>query len=85
MANSLYLVQMDIPAALEADFNRIYNDQHIPAILAVPGVVSCKRYRLERSDVAGVPRYLAAYEVVRLTSPAARPGLRHRTRATGRR
>lgn len=63
MANSLYLVQMDIPAALEADFNRIYNDQHIPAILAVPGVVSCKRYRLERSDVAGVPRYLAAYEV----------------------
>ncbi len=63
MANSLYLVQMDIPVELEADFNRIYNDQHIPAILAVPGVVSCKRYRLERSDVAGVPRYLAAYEV----------------------
>jgi hypothetical protein len=66
MANSLYLVQMDIPAELEDDFNRIYNDQHIPAILSVPGVVSCKRYRLHKSDVEGVPRYLAVYEV---TSP----------------
>ena len=63
MGNSLYLVQMDIPVELEEDFNRIYNDQHIPAILTVPGVVSCKRYKLQRSDTEGVPRYLAVYEV----------------------
>lgn len=62
MAEYMYLVQMEVPAELEADFNRIYDAQHVPEILKVPGVLEVKRYVLERS-VPDVPRYVAAYRV----------------------
>jgi hypothetical protein len=58
----IYVVQMDIPQHLEADFNRIYDEEHVPTILKVPGVRSCVRYRLEQSTVERMPRYLAIYE-----------------------
>ena len=63
MANYIYLVQMDIPAAMEAEFNRVYDTQHVPNILKAPGVHSCTRYRLVSADVDGVARYAALYEV----------------------
>lgn len=63
MADYIYLVQMDIPEEHEADFNRIYDTQHIPNILQAPGVRSCIRYRLESADVPGVARYAAVYEI----------------------
>jgi len=59
----VYVVQMDVPAALEAEFNRIYDEDHVPTILTVPGVRSCARYRLDHSTVSDMPRYLAIYEV----------------------
>jgi hypothetical protein len=59
----IYVVQMDVPQALESEFNRIYDDEHVPTILEVPGVKSCRRYRLSRSTQANMPRYLAVYEV----------------------
>jgi Domain of unknown function (DUF4286) len=59
----IYAVQMDVPAELEAEFNRIYDEDHVPTILKVPGVRSCRRYRLEHSTRPGMPRYLAVYEV----------------------
>ena len=43
----IYLVQMDIPAEHEADFNRVYDTEHVPEILKVPGVRGCTRYVLE--------------------------------------
>ena len=63
MADYLYLVQMDIPDDKEADFNRIYDTQHVPNILNAPGVHACTRYKLESADVDGVPRYVALYEI----------------------
>ena len=63
MAGYIYLVQMDIPPELEEDFNRIYDTQHVPNILTVPGVRSCARYRVESGDVEGVARYAAVYEI----------------------
>ena len=63
MAEYVYLVQMDIPSELEEDFNRIYDTQHVPNILKAPGVHRCTRYRLESSDVEGVARYAALYEI----------------------
>ena len=63
MADYIYLVQMDITAELEDDFNRIYDTQHVPNILQAPGVLSCTRFKLESSDVEGVPRYAAVYEI----------------------
>ena len=58
-----YVVQMDVPQHLEAEFNRIYDEEHVPTILKVPGVKSCARYRLEHSTISTMPRYLAIYEV----------------------
>ena len=40
----IYMVQMDIPAEYEAAFNRIYDTEHVPEILKVPGVRACSRY-----------------------------------------
>ena len=61
MSEYLYVVQMDIPPELDADFNRIYDTQHIPAIMKVPGVLGVKRYALEKSSETGCPSYLALY------------------------
>ena len=58
----IYVVQMDVPQHLEAEFNRIYDEDHVPTILKVRGVRSCVRYRLEHSTVPSMPRYLAIYE-----------------------
>ena len=63
MADFLYVVQLDIPADLEDDFNRIYDTQHVPEILQVPGVRSCTRYVLDSALENGSPRYAAVYEV----------------------
>ena len=32
----IYVVQMDIPAQYEADFNRIYDTEHVPHRRALP-------------------------------------------------
>jgi len=63
MADYMYLVQMDIPAEHEDEFNRVYDTQLIPNLLNTPGVHSCIRYRLESSDVDGVARYAAVFEI----------------------
>jgi len=59
----IYLVQMDIPAEHEAAFNRIYDSEHVPEILKVPGVRGCSRYVVETTNRDGMARYLALYEV----------------------
>ena len=59
----VYLVQMDIPAEHEAAFNRIYDTEHVPEILKVPGVRGCTRYVIEKTNKEGLARYLALYEV----------------------
>ena len=63
----LFVVQLDIPAADEAEFNRIYDTEHFPMLTKVPGVRGAARYRLEHSTVPGMERYLTIYE---LDSPA---------------
>ncbi len=61
--SQIYLVQMDIPADKEDDFNRIYDTQHVPYILNAPGVHGCSRYRLESTNKEGMARYAAVYEI----------------------
>ncbi len=63
MADYIYFVQLDIPLELEEDFNRIYDAEHVPNLLTVPGVRGCTRYRLESADADGVARYAAIYEI----------------------
>lgn len=62
MSEYIYVVQMDVPPELEADFNRIYDEQHVPEISKVPGVLDVKRYVLEK-PAPGMPKYTAIYRV----------------------
>jgi hypothetical protein len=59
----IYVVQMDIPAQYEADFNRIYDTEHVPMLSKVPGVQRVTRYRLEKSNDSRMQKYLAIYEI----------------------
>ena len=52
------------PAQHEEEFNRWYNEEHIPEQLAIPGVLNAAQYQA----VEGGPKYLACYE---LASPEA--------------
>jgi hypothetical protein len=63
----IFVVQLDIPAEAEAEFNRVYDTEHFPSLAKVPGVRSAARYRLDHSAVPGMERYLTIYE---LDSPA---------------
>jgi hypothetical protein len=59
----LFMVELDIPAEHEAEFNRIYDSEHFPSLSKVPGVLRAGRYRLERSTKSKTARYLALYEI----------------------
>src|SRR5271167_1321892 len=59
----VFVVQLDIPAEHEAEFNRVYDTEHFPMLSKVPGVRSAGRYRLEHSTVPGMQRYLTIYEL----------------------
>ena len=69
MTHYLYVVQMDVPPELEDDFNRIYDTQHIPEILKVPGVLEVKRYVREKSSASTLPKYTAIYRVASADVP----------------
>lgn len=62
MSEYLYLVQMDVPPELEAEFNRLYDEEHIPEISKLPGVLGARRYALE-TPAPGVPKYAALFRV----------------------
>jgi hypothetical protein len=59
-ATYLYVVMMDVEPDKEELFNKIYDEEHIPVLTKVPGVISAARYKT--SD-QGVARYLAIYEL----------------------
>ena len=60
---NLFVVQLEIPAEHEAEFNRVYDTEHFPMLSKVLGVRSAARYRLEISTVPGMQRYLTIYEL----------------------
>ena len=70
----LLIVSMDITAPKEELFNDVYDTEHIPAILKVPGVVQVWRHKLEpmkmnfggeivEVDQSTEPKYTAVYEI----------------------
>ncbi|HET7264732.1 MAG TPA: hypothetical protein VFL28_08680 [bacterium] len=65
-AKYLFVVMMDVAPEVEAAFNDVYDREHIPALLKVPGVRSAARYR---TNAEGVPKYLAVYEMDRADIP----------------
>lgn len=72
--NYLLMVSMDVAPDRESLFNEVYDLEHVPALISVPGVVSIRRYRLQALRLAlggtvrefifeNEPRYTAVYEV----------------------
>jgi hypothetical protein len=56
-AAALLVVAMNIAPEHEHDFNEWYNTEHIPALAAVPGTLSARRYR----GTGATQRYVALY------------------------
>ncbi len=56
---ALLMVWVDVSADVDEEFNRWYNEEHIPELLAIPGVLDAARY----VAVSGSPKYLACYEL----------------------
>ncbi len=72
--NYLFYASMDVAPDKEALFNQVYDQEHVPNLMQVPGVVSVTRLRAEpltvriggerRTIVAeGEPAYTAIYEI----------------------
>lgn len=63
-AEYLLVVRMGVVPEKEEEFNEWYNNDHIPALTSVKGVLSGRRY----VSIIGEPKYVAVYE---LESPEA--------------
>ncbi len=70
----LFSAAMDVDSAKEALFNEVYDREHVPNLLTVPGVIAVARFKREeltlsiggerkRIVVENEPRYGALYEV----------------------
>jgi hypothetical protein len=55
----LLMVWNDIDSEYDAEFNRWYDEEHIPRLLQVPGFLNAGRY----AALKGSPKYLAMYEL----------------------
>jgi hypothetical protein len=58
-AGGLLLNAMNIAPEFEAEFNEWYDKEHIPALAAVPGVLSARRFR----GSSGNRKYVALYHL----------------------
>ena len=63
MSEYIFIILLGIPAEHEAKFNTVYDTDHLPYMVQVPGVRDCTRYKLEWSDNADMLAYLALYHI----------------------
>jgi hypothetical protein len=56
----LLAVWADIPAAVEEDFNRWYDEEHLAERAGIPGFLNARRYR----SLQGTPTYIALYDTI---------------------
>ncbi len=61
-AGGFLLNAMNVSAEGEADFNAWYDEEHIPALAAVPGCLAARRF-LAGNDGADTRKYVATYHV----------------------
>jgi len=70
----LFIVSMDVTKEKEALFNEVYDTEHVPLLLKVPGVKAVSRLKTEPAafnlagerkllDGGGEPNYVAIYEI----------------------
>jgi len=68
MTNYILVVQLDVNEKHLKEFNDLYDNEHVPSLLSVDGVVSGQRYELDRNAEDQL-RYLAIYEIERPEIP----------------
>jgi hypothetical protein len=59
MSHALFVAVGDAPPEHEAEFNRWYDEEHLPLLAQVPGVLRARRF----FDPDGKPRYVALYDL----------------------
>ena len=60
MRPGVMIVMFDIPEELDEEFNRWYDDEHVPEkVGSVPGFLRSRRYK----SLEGRPNYLAVFEL----------------------
>ncbi len=70
----LFVASMDVEPNIEGLFNEVYDQEHVPNLLKVPGVVSVARYRMRELTMLiggerkvmrfeNEPQYHALYEI----------------------
>lgn len=73
-ARYVFTASMDVESAREGIFNEVYDGEHVPALLAVPGVISVARFEAQEFSMAiggqhktivieSEPKYTALYEI----------------------
>ena len=61
IGGTILVVMMEVDQGHEEEFNRWYNDEHLPERLEIPGYVSARRFKLEEGE--GVLQYLCIWEL----------------------
>ena len=70
----LFIASMDVTQEKESLFNEVYDEEHVPNLLTVPGVVSVARFKMrdltmliggeaKRMRFDDQPQYHALYEI----------------------
>jgi len=58
-SRALFLACGDVPAEHDAEFNRWYDEEHVPLLRKVDGVLAARRFKAR----VGTPRYIALYDL----------------------
>lgn len=69
-ARFLHLVTFKIRPEDEALFNDIYDSEHVPNLLRVPGVLGCRRIRDLEADENGYLTYTTIYSIAEPDVPS---------------
>jgi len=59
LSRIVQIVTMDVEPSYEAELNRWYNEEHIDALLSVPGYLNAERF----VAIEGEPKYMAFYQL----------------------
>ena len=61
IGNTILVVMMDVEPGHEAEFDRWYNEEHLPERMEIPGYVSARRFKLEEGN--GMLKFLCIWEM----------------------
>ncbi len=61
IGSTVLVVTMEVDPEDEAEFNKWYNEQHLPERMEIPGYVSARRFKLEEGE--GALKYLCIWEL----------------------